>query len=94
MDGNSEHEKSQRNKIIEREFMFTNYKDCQYNDEIILKLQQRFKSDHHNVYTSQINNIALSSKDDKRLQTFNKIITCPYETNEFTPCKSEMLSKI
>ena len=49
MDGNSEHEKSQRNKIIKREFMFTDYKDCQYNDEIILKLQQRFTSDHFNV---------------------------------------------
>ena len=43
-----------------------NYKDCQSNDEIILKSQQRFKSDHHNVYTEQINKIALSSNDDKR----------------------------
>ena len=28
--------------------MFENYTDCLFNDEIILKSQQRFKSDHHN----------------------------------------------
>ena len=35
--------------------MFENYKDCLFNDKIILKSQQRFKSDHHNVYTKEIN---------------------------------------
>ena len=47
--------------------MFKNYKDYNFNDKTILKLQKRFKSDHHNVYTEQINNIALSSNFDKRL---------------------------
>ena len=40
----------------------------------------------------KINKIALSSNDDKRLQTFDKVTTCPYETNAFKICKSEMLS--
>ena len=44
-----------------------NYKDCNFNNKVILKSQQRFKSDHHNVYTEQINKIAPSSNDDKRL---------------------------
>ena len=74
--------------------MFKNYKDCQFSNEIILKSQQRFKSDYHNVYTEQINKIALSSNDDKRLQTFDKITTYPYGTNAFKVCESEMLSKI
>ena len=47
--------------------MSKNYKDCLLNKKIILQSQQRFKSDHHNVYTEQINKIALSSNDDKRL---------------------------
>ena len=55
-----------------------------------LKKQQRFKSDCHNVYTEQINKIALSSNDDKRLQTFYKITTYPYGTNAFKVCESEM----
>ena len=55
--------------------------------------QQRFKSDHHNAYTEQINKIALSSNNDKRLQTFDKITTYLYGKNAFKVCKSEMLSK-
>ena len=73
--------------------MFENYKDSLFNDEVIIRSQQRFRSDHHRVYTEEVNKIALSSKDDKRLQTFDKVTTFPYETNAFKVCESEMLSK-
>ena len=33
----------------------------------------------------------LSSNDDKRLQTFDKITTYPYGTNAFKVCESEMM---
>ena len=62
--------------------------------KIILQSQQRFQSDYHNVYTEQINKIALSSNDDKRFQTFDKITTHPYGINAFKVCESKMLSKI
>ena len=62
--------------------MFKNYKYCSFNNKAILKSQQRFKSDYHNVYTEQIIKTALSSNDDKKLQT-----------NVFKVCESEMLSK-
>ena len=58
--------------------MFKNYKCCLLNNEIILKTQQRFKSDYHNVYTEQINKMALRSNDNKGLQTSDKITTYPY----------------
>ena len=51
---------------------FNNYKDCLLNNEIILKSQQRFKSETDNVYTEEINKIALSSNDGKRLQTYDR----------------------
>ena len=47
--------------------MFENYTDCLFNDKIILKSLQRFKSDHHKSYTEEDDKIALSSDDDKRL---------------------------
>ena len=53
--------------------MIKNYIDCMINDKIIVKSQQKFKSYYQNVYTDQINKMTLSSNDDKRLQTFNKI---------------------
>ena len=83
-----------RKCVIKRELMFKNHKDSLLNNEIILKSQQRFKSDHHNVYTEEVNKIALSSNDDKRLQTFDKITTYPYGTNAFKVCENEMMKKL
>ena len=80
--------------VIKRKLMFENYIDCLLNNKVILKSQQRFKRDHHNVYTEQINKVALSSNNDKRLQAFDKITTYPFGTNPFKVCESEMLSKI
>ena len=39
--------------------MFKNYKDYQSNNEVILKSQQRFKSDYHNVYSEKINKMII-----------------------------------
>ena len=59
MNDDSEYKKAKGTKkcIIKRRLTLENYKDCQYNNEIILKLQQILKSDYHNVYTEQINKI-------------------------------------
>ena len=75
MDDDSEHKKAKGTKkcVIKRRLIFENYTDCLFNDKNILKSQQRFKNDCHNVYTEQINKNALSSNNDKRLQTFVKI---------------------
>ena len=45
------------------------------------------------MYTEEVNKIALSSNDNKRIQTFDKITTFPYGTNVFAVCKNEMLLK-
>ena len=73
--------------------MFKNYKYSLFNDEVLIRSQQRFRSDHHKVYTEEVNKIALSSNDDKRIQTFDKVTTYPYGTNVFAVCKNEMLLK-
>ena len=76
--------------VIKLELMFENYKDCLFNGEVILKSQQRFKSDHHKVYTEEVNKITLSSDDNQRLQTFNRVTTYPYETPAVKVCENEM----
>ena len=71
--------------------MFQNFKDCLLNNKNVHRSPQRFKSYNHHVYTEEVNKIELSSNDDKRLQTFDRITTYPYETNAFKVCESEML---
>ena len=71
---------------------FNDYKDCLLNNEIILKSQQRFKSEADNVFTEEVNKIALTSNDDKRLQTYDTSYL--YGTSAGKVCKTEMLSKI
>ena len=48
MEDDSEHKKAKGTKkcVIKRELMFKNYKDSLFNNEIILKSQQRFRSDY------------------------------------------------
>ena len=79
MDYDSEIEKAKGIKkcLIERVLKFNDYKDCLLNNEVILKSQQRFKSEGHDVYTEEIKKIAFSSNDDKRLQTFEKTTSYP-----------------
>ena len=96
MDDDNEKKKAKGLKKceIKRRLMFENYKDSLFNNKTILKSQLRFKSDHHDVYTEEVNKIALNSNDDKRLQTSDRVTTYPYGTNTFKVCESEMLSRI
>ena len=91
MDNDTEKKKAKGIKkcVTERHLKFNDFKDSIFNDIKILRTQQGFKSDLHTIYTVNYNKTAMSSNDDKRLQTYNKIITYPYGT---TVCESEMLS--
>ena len=72
--------------------MFDDYTDSLFKNNIILRLQLRFTSDLHNVYTEEVNKIAISNNDDKRLQTLDKVTTYPYGTNAYKVCESEMMT--
>ena len=64
--------------VINIMIKFNDYKNCLLKDEVVLKSQQRFRSKGHDVYTGNINKIALSSNDDKRLTASDKITSYPY----------------
>ena len=64
--------------IIKKMIKFNDYKKCLLNGNIILKSQQRFISNKHDVYTEDVDKIALSNDDDKRIVSSNKITSYPY----------------
>ena len=78
--------------VIKTELKFNDYKDCLLNDKGVLTSQQRIKSERHDVYTENVNKIALSNNDDKRLLTFDKITTSLWIQRK--ACKRDLLENI
>ena len=70
--------KSTKKYVIKKMFKFEDYKKCLFGNEPMLKSQQRFKSENHEVYTENINKIALSNNDDKRIVALDGITSYPY----------------
>ena len=64
--------------VIKKMLKFEDYKKCLFDNEPMLNSQQRFKSENHEVYTENINKIALSSNDDKRIVALDGITSYPY----------------
>ena len=79
-DDGKENKKAKGTKkcVIKKKIKFNDYKKCLFSDKSILKSQQRFISKKHDVYTENVNKIALSNNDDKRIVSSNKISSYPY----------------
>ena len=67
---------------VNTDFSKNHYEKSTKNNKLILKTRQRFKSKSHNAFTEEINKIALSSNDDKRIQAIDSIEAYAYETNK------------
>ena len=59
------------NNKIDVKSLTENHQEFIKSNAIILKSQQRFKSERHHVFIEEINKIALSSNDDKRIQSID-----------------------
>ena len=57
MDDDNEKKKAKGIKkcVTKRTLMFENYKDLLFNNKTMLRSQLSFKSNHHNVYTEEVN---------------------------------------
>ena len=55
----------------------------------MLKPQQRFKREKHNVFTEELNTIVLSANDDNRIQSIDSKETYAYGTNKDLVSKKE-----
>ena len=55
-DGGSDKKvKGTKKSVIKRRLKFNDYKDCLLKNEIVLKSQQRFKNERHDVYSEDCN---------------------------------------
>ena len=59
-----------------------NHKEFIKDNRLILKLQQRFRSKKHNVFTEKVNKIELSTDNDKRIQSIDSTETYTYGTSK------------
>ena len=66
-----------------------NQKEVIKNNKLILKTQQRFRSEKYNVFTEEIDKISLSSNDDKRMHSIESIEIYAYGINKDLVCKKE-----
>ena len=64
--------------VVNKMLRYEDYKRCLFDNGKVLKSQQRFKNENHEVYTENINKIALSCDDDKRTVTSDRITSYPY----------------
>ena len=67
--------KGTNKSVIKKTITTNDYKNALFNNEKIQRTQQRFKSDHHILNTTNNNKTALNNCDDKRLHIFNRITT-------------------
>ena len=62
--------------------------------KVILKTQERFRSERHNVFTEEINKIGLSLNDNKRMQSIESIETYADEMSKDRTCEKEKIKCI
>ena len=76
---NKINKKNQEKNKIGVDSLKEDHKEFIKHYKVVVKAQQRFRSEKH-VFTEEINRIALSSNDDKRMQSISSIET--YIRNE------------
>ena len=63
-------------------------------NKLLLKLQQRFNGERHNIFTKEIRKIAMISNDDKRMPSINSLETIQYGMRRDIMWKKEKKSKL
>ena len=67
--GSKEHKKCKgiKKNVVKKTLTLEDYKNCLFNKTNILRSQLLFRSYKHDVHTIEVNKLALSSDDDKRI---------------------------
>ena len=85
----------EKNKLFKKKTNIHNLKEDQIefvkNNKLILKTQQRFKSERHNVFTEETSKIVLTLNDHKLMQSADLMETYPYGTSKYILCNREKI---
>ncbi|CAH3142713.1 unnamed protein product [Porites lobata] len=64
-----------KKNVVKKELTFDNYAHCLFSGETKMKSMKIIRSENHDIYSKEVNKIALSANDDKRILMKNKINT-------------------
>ena len=67
--------KETKKSITENDLKLDGYKNSALKNKIILRSQQRFKSDHHNVFTEEVNKVVTMTREYKILMRLQHMYT-------------------
>ena len=65
--------KGVKKNVIKKSLTFEDYKKCLFSEEKVMKEMNIIRSENHDIYSMNVNKVALSANDDKRLICPNKI---------------------
>jgi hypothetical protein len=77
--------KGVKKNVIKKNISFGDYKRCLFEGTEIYKTMNMIRSRHHELYTEEINKVALSRNDDKRIIQPDRIhthSTWPYSVSK------------
>ena len=70
--------KGMKESVVKRTITFDDYKKCLFDGEKQYRQMNVFRSRKHEIFTEEVNKVALSADDDKRIILPNKVNTLAY----------------
>ena len=67
--------KGVKKSVVKKEISFEDYVECLFSGEKQMRTMKTIKSENHDIYSKEVNKIALSNEDDKRTVMKDKVNT-------------------
>ena len=64
-----------KKNVVKKGIDFQDYVDCLFSGEKQMRSMKIIRSENHNIYSKEVNKIALSNEDDKRILSEDKVHT-------------------
>ena len=64
-----------KKNVVKKGVDFKDYVHCLFSGEKLMRSMKIIRSENHDIYSKEVNKVALSNEDDKRILSFDKINT-------------------